>query len=227
MGSTSRSGSATHARPCGRCVAPRLGLLSRAFTITSGGDRMRSHVMRAVSLLLALLLLPCLAAADLSPDLQKALTDSKYVYISSTRKDGALSNPAEIWFLYTTAPCTSARARPLGACAASRPAARPPRSPSAASTAPRSSPPAAGQRPREAQMLEAYAKKYPDGLADTRAGVQRRIQGRQPRLGEVRAEVNLLIRRVVECGRARCKRRRQTPINKSTTQRINKLFMQP
>ena len=50
--------------------------------------------------LLALLLLPCAAAAALSPDLQKALTDSKFVYISSTRKSGSLSRPAEIWYLY-------------------------------------------------------------------------------------------------------------------------------
>jgi hypothetical protein len=50
--------------------------------------------------LLALLLLPCAAAAALSPDLQKALNDSTYVYISSTRKNGTLSQPAEIWFLY-------------------------------------------------------------------------------------------------------------------------------
>ncbi len=56
-------------------------------------------IQRAVIVLLALLLIPCLAAADLSPDLQKALADSKYVYISSTRKDGNLSRPAEIWFI--------------------------------------------------------------------------------------------------------------------------------
>jgi hypothetical protein len=56
--------------------------------------------MRAVVLLLTLLLLPALAAAALSPDVQKALTDSKYVYISSTRKDGSLGQPAEIWFFY-------------------------------------------------------------------------------------------------------------------------------
>jgi hypothetical protein len=38
-------------------------------------------------------------SASLSPDLQKALDSSKYVYIQSTRKDGKLSKPAEIWFM--------------------------------------------------------------------------------------------------------------------------------
>jgi hypothetical protein len=61
---------------------------------------MHSRPMRAVVLLLTVLLLPALAAAALSPELQKALTDSKYVYISSTRKDGSLGQPAEIWYFY-------------------------------------------------------------------------------------------------------------------------------
>ncbi|HEV8712161.1 MAG TPA: hypothetical protein VGX03_04950 [Candidatus Binatia bacterium] len=38
-------------------------------------------------------------SAPLSPELQKALDSSKYVYIQSTRKDGKLSKPAEIWFM--------------------------------------------------------------------------------------------------------------------------------
>jgi len=50
--------------------------------------------------LLLLVLVPCAAVAALAPELQKALTDSTYVYISSTRKNGTLSQPAEIWFLY-------------------------------------------------------------------------------------------------------------------------------
>jgi hypothetical protein len=126
---------------------------------------MRSHVKRAVSLLLAVLLLPCLAAADLSPDLQKALTDSKYVYISSTRKDGALGSPSEIWFLYSggavyvgTRP-TSWRVRRIKA---GRPTAKiavgSVNGPSFNATGSLVNDPAA-----QAQMLEAYAKKYPDG----------------------------------------------------------------
>ena len=61
---------------------------------------MRRRLLETVALLLACCLLPCAAIADLSPDLQKALENSQYVYISSTRKDGSLSKPAEIWFLY-------------------------------------------------------------------------------------------------------------------------------
>jgi hypothetical protein len=60
---------------------------------------MQNRPKRVCVLLLALLL-PMAALADLSPALQKALSDSKFVYISSTRKDGSLSKPAEIWFLF-------------------------------------------------------------------------------------------------------------------------------
>jgi len=38
--------------------------------------------------------------AELPPDLTKLLGTSEFVYISSTRKDGTLSRPAEIWFMY-------------------------------------------------------------------------------------------------------------------------------
>lgn len=49
---------------------------------------------------IALLLLPLAAAAELSAQLQEQLATGKYVYISSTRKDGSLSRPAEIWYLW-------------------------------------------------------------------------------------------------------------------------------
>ncbi|MBI3302639.1 MAG: hypothetical protein HYZ72_11290 [Deltaproteobacteria bacterium] len=39
-------------------------------------------------------------SASLTPELQKALDSSKYVYIQSTRKDGKLGKPAEIWFMH-------------------------------------------------------------------------------------------------------------------------------
>ncbi len=39
-------------------------------------------------------------AGSLSPDIEKQLASSKYVYISSQRKDGSFSKPAEIWFLH-------------------------------------------------------------------------------------------------------------------------------
>lgn len=55
----------------------------------------------AVLIVLGALLssLPAQGAA-LSADLQKALDSSTYVYIQSTRKDGTLGEPAEIWFLH-------------------------------------------------------------------------------------------------------------------------------
>jgi hypothetical protein len=40
------------------------------------------------------------AAAALSPELDRALRDGKYVYIRSERKSGQLGKPAEIWFYY-------------------------------------------------------------------------------------------------------------------------------
>lgn len=50
--------------------------------------------------LAALLLLPAAAPAQLPADVVRRLETSPYVYISSTRKDGSLSTPAEIWFMW-------------------------------------------------------------------------------------------------------------------------------
>lgn len=62
----------------------------------------RAAVLTALTV--ALLVVTAAAArradAQLSPEIKAALTDSKYVYIASTRKNGSLSKPAEIWFLY-------------------------------------------------------------------------------------------------------------------------------
>ena len=54
-----------------------------------------------LALLVTLVAMPVTPArsASLSPELQKALDSSKYVYIQSTRKDGKLSKAAEIWFM--------------------------------------------------------------------------------------------------------------------------------
>jgi len=46
------------------------------------------------------LVLSAAAAAALSPELDRALRDSKYVYVQSERKSGDLGKPAEIWFFY-------------------------------------------------------------------------------------------------------------------------------
>ena len=46
------------------------------------------------------LTLTAAVAAALSPDLDRALRESKYVYIQSERSSGGLGKPAEIWFMY-------------------------------------------------------------------------------------------------------------------------------
>ncbi|HJY80967.1 MAG TPA: hypothetical protein VKK81_07795 [Candidatus Binatia bacterium] len=61
---------------------------------------MRLHWwLLALIVTLAALTVVSAQSASLSPELQKALDSSKYVYIQSTRKDGKLSKPAEIWFM--------------------------------------------------------------------------------------------------------------------------------
>ncbi len=40
------------------------------------------------------------ARAGWDPEVEKKLVESRYVYISSERKDGSFSKPAEIWFLF-------------------------------------------------------------------------------------------------------------------------------
>lgn len=37
---------------------------------------------------------------ELAPDMEAALVGSRYVYISSMRRDGTFGTPAEIWFMY-------------------------------------------------------------------------------------------------------------------------------
>jgi hypothetical protein len=47
-----------------------------------------------------LLLLSTSATAAPSSELERALRESKYVYVQSERKGGELGKPAEIWFFY-------------------------------------------------------------------------------------------------------------------------------
>lgn len=63
---------------------------------------MKKRPLRAVlpAVLVLSFLLPGSSAAALSADIAKQLGQAEYVYISSTRKDGTLGQPAEIWFLY-------------------------------------------------------------------------------------------------------------------------------
>ncbi len=61
---------------------------------------MRSYTwLLTVSLLVLGLAATPAHSGALSPDVQKALESSKYVYVQSTRVDGALSKAAEIWFM--------------------------------------------------------------------------------------------------------------------------------
>jgi hypothetical protein len=59
-------------------------------------------MLRLVGLTCAVACLVTVATADSSlPDsVQEELRTATYVYISSTRKDGSLGKPSEIWFLY-------------------------------------------------------------------------------------------------------------------------------
>ena len=105
------------------------------------------------------------ANAELSPEIKAALTDSKYVYIASTRKSGSLSKPAEIWFLYHNGavyvgtPPTSWRARRIKAGRTQTKIwVGKQDGPSFMATGAIVKDPAAEQA-----LLEAYAKKYPDG----------------------------------------------------------------
>lgn len=59
---------------------------------------MRATTIRLIALSLALLFAAS-AAAEFKPEIAKALAEAKYVYISSTRKDGSFGAPAEIWFM--------------------------------------------------------------------------------------------------------------------------------
>jgi hypothetical protein len=105
------------------------------------------------------------AQAALSGEITSALASSKYVYIASTRKTGTLGKPAEIWFLYRNGavyvgtPPTSWRARRIKA---GRTAAKiwvgKADGPAFLATG-------AIVTDAETQqaMLDAYAKKYPDG----------------------------------------------------------------
>jgi hypothetical protein len=116
-------------------------------------------------LLFVVLLASPAAGRELPKHLQDLLASSTFVYISSTRKDGTLSRPAEIWFLwhkgsvYVASPPTTWRARRIRW---GRPQAQiwigKPDGPSFTATG------AIVNEPEtQAVLLETYARKYPDG----------------------------------------------------------------
>jgi hypothetical protein len=121
--------------------------------------------IRAIAAVVALLLLPLAAPAELPKDVQQQLASEKYVYVSSTRKDGSLSTPAEIWFMwhdgavYVGTRPTSWRVKRLKA---GRPQAKiavgSAAGPSFMANGSLVADPAV-----QALMLETYAKKYPEG----------------------------------------------------------------
>lgn len=122
---------------------------------------------RAIVAVVALLLLPIAAPAELPKDVQQQLATGKYVYISSTRKDGSLSTPAEIWYLwhdgavYVGTRPTSWRVKRLKAGRTqARIAVGRVDGPSFTATGA-----LVGDPATQALMLESYAKKYPDGWA--------------------------------------------------------------
>jgi hypothetical protein len=63
---------------------------------------MKRIALGFVGVAFALAGLVAIAGADatLSDSLKGELRDAKYAYVSSTRKDGSLGRPAELWFFY-------------------------------------------------------------------------------------------------------------------------------
>ena len=120
---------------------------------------------RLPAALWTVVLLAAVAAATLSPEIDKALRESQFVYIQSQRKSGDFGKPAEIWFFYDggavyvgTGP-TSWRVRRIKA---GRTKAR-----IAVGKADGPSFEARGALVHDAaieeRMLAEYARKYPDG----------------------------------------------------------------
>jgi hypothetical protein len=113
----------------------------------------------------AIVALAAAGAAALSPDVDHALKESKYVYVQSERKSHQLGKAAEIWFyydgkaVYVGTPPTSWRVRRIKA---GRTKAR-----IAVGKADGPAFDATGEIVHDAavekQLMEAYARKYPEG----------------------------------------------------------------
>ncbi len=103
--------------------------------------------------------------ADVSPAIKTELANSKYIYIATTRKNGSLSKPAEIWFMYhngavyVASPPTAWRVRRIKkGRSQAKIAVGKPDGPSFMATG------AIVNEPDVYPTLfETYAKKYPDG----------------------------------------------------------------
>jgi hypothetical protein len=122
---------------------------------------------RFASLAVLLATLVTAAAAAVSPDVDRALHDAKYVYIQSERKSGQLGKAAEIWFyydgkaVYVGTPPTSWRVRRIKAGRK--------RAHIAVGKADGPAFDATGEVVKDAaseqKMMEEYARKYPEGWA--------------------------------------------------------------
>ncbi len=125
---------------------------------------MRALAARA-SVLALLLATATASVADLTPELERSLASSTYVYIASERKDGGFGSPAEIWFMWDDGavwvgtPATSWRAKRIKA---GRPRARiavgSRGGPTFTATGAIVSDPA-----RHERLFTTFATKYPDG----------------------------------------------------------------
>src|SRR5262249_41048121 len=143
--------------PRARCVLARRRRRAPAM--------IRSGVRRAGTTLALWLALTQTGAAALTPALEQALHEAKYVYIQSQRKSGEMGKPAEIWFLYDdgavvvgTRP-TSFRVRRIRAKRTrAHIAVGKPDGPAFDAVGEVVKDPAL-----EKKLLEGYAKKYPEG----------------------------------------------------------------
>ncbi len=104
-------------------------------------------------------------AADLGPEITRALESSTYVYIATQRKDGGFGAPAEIWFMYdqgsvwVASPATTWRVKRIRAGrSAARIAVGTKDGPRFDATGELVRDPAAYER-----LYATFAKKYPDG----------------------------------------------------------------
>ena len=121
--------------------------------------------MRRIAALVLVLALVAGARAGLSPELDRALHEAKYVYIRSERKSGELGKAAEIWFyydgkvVYVGTPPTSWRVRRIKH---GRPKAR-----IAVGKADGPAFEARGEVVHDAaveqRLMDEYARKYPEG----------------------------------------------------------------
>ena len=121
--------------------------------------------MRRLAILVCLAASVATASAALTPELDHALRDAKYVYVQSERKSGQLGKPAEIWFyydgkaVYVGTPATTWRVRRIKAGRRrARVGAGKVDGPAFDATAEIVHDPTI-----ETRLMDEYAKKYPDG----------------------------------------------------------------